>query len=273
MMNTKEIMDLALEMSGMDEVPGDSGIMVPCDEVKTVMMGIDIDTADLFLARELGADLVIAHHPVSGAPAVGLHTVMKRQIELMMRCGIPINKAQKVLQKRIDATERGAHPKNFDKVGQAAKLIGMPLMNIHMPLDIITENIIQAALDSGLNDESTVGDVVETLKQIPEYQGDVSGPTIRVGGAKDYAGKVFASVAGGTNGGPDVMKAYFEAGVGTLVLMHIPEDGLNAVKEQGIGNVVIAGHMRSDSVGINKFLDALGDRGLETIPMGGILRQ
>ncbi len=272
MMNTTEIMELALEMSGMDEVPGDSGIALPCDQVKKVMIGVDIDTADLFLARELGVDLVIGHHPVTDGPAVGLYTVMKRQVELMMRCGIPINKAQKVLQKRIDATERGSHPKNFAKVGQAAKIMNVPLMNIHMPLDIIAENTIQAHLDEQLNEKSTVGDVVEALKGIPEYQGEVSSPVIRAGGAKDYAGKVFASVAGGTNGGPDVMKAYFEAGVGTLVLMHIPEDALSAVKEQGIGNIVIAGHMRSDSVGINRFIDALEDRGVEVVAMGGVLR-
>ena len=272
MMKTSEIMDLALEMSGMEEAPADSGIAVPCDEVKKVMMGVDIDTADLLLARELGVDLVIGHHPVTGVPAVSLYQVMKRQVELMGRCGIPVNKAQKLLQKRIDSTERGSHPKNFNKVGDAARLMNMPLMNIHMPLDIITENTVQAHLDAKLDEKSTVGDVVEAIKEIPEYEGEPAGPVIRAGSAKDYAGKVFVSMAGGTNGGPDVMKAYFEAGVGTLILMHIPEDGLSAVKEQGIGNVVVAGHMRSDSVGINKFLDALEERGLDVVAMGGILR-
>ncbi|MFP4199953.1 MAG: hypothetical protein ACOCVQ_03525 [Bacillota bacterium] len=273
MMNTEQIMEVALELAGLDEVTDDSGIIVPCDKVEKVMMGIDIETADLFLARELGADLVIGHHPATGSPALGLYKVMKRQVELMMRCGIPINKAQKVLQKRIDSTYRGAHPKNFAKLEQAARLMEMPFMNIHMPLDIVTENTTQAHLDSQLEEESTVGDVVEALKMMPEYQGEPAGPVIRAGSAGDYAGKVFVSFAGGTNGGPDVMKAYFEAGVGTLVLMHIPEDALSAVKEQGIGNIVIAGHMRSDSIGINKFLDALEERGVEVVSMGGVIRR
>jgi len=78
-------------------------------------------------------------------------------------------------------------------------------------------------------------------------------------------------MAGGTNGGAKVMQAYFDAGVGTLVLMHIPEDALKAVKEQGIGNVIIAGHMASDSVGINRLIAALETRGLEVIRTGGIV--
>ena len=270
-MKTSEIMDLALQLAGIDEVPADSGILRPSDDVTKVMIGIDIDTADLMLARELGADLVIGHHPISGDPALNLHQVMKRQVELMTRVGIPITKAQKILQGRIGSVERSAHPKNFDKVAQAAELLDMPLMNIHMPLDIITEGIVQQKLDEKLTPTSTVGDVIDALREISEYDSDTAGPAIRVGSRDDYAGPAFVSMAGGTNGGPDVMKAYFEAGVGTLVLMHIPEDGLKAVKEQGYGNVVVAGHMRSDSVGINKFIAALRERGVEVIPMGGVI--
>ncbi len=272
MLSTTEIMNIALDLAGLDEVPEDSEIILPQDDAKRVMMGIDIDTADLMLARELGVDLVISHHPVSGVASVSVHKVMKRQVELMMRCGIPPNKAQKVLQKGIDASDRASHPKNFAKVGQAAHLLNVPLMNIHMPLDIVTEQIVQETLDTHLDPMAKVGDVVDALKTLPEYQGEPAGPVIRLGSADNYAGKVFASVAGGNNGGPDVMTAYFEAGVGTLVLMHIPEPGLTAVREQGIGNVVIAGHMRSDSVGINRFLNTLEERGLDVIVMGGILR-
>lgn len=270
-MNTHQIMHLALEMSGLKEVPADSGIVVPAEDVKKVLFGIDIDTADLLLAKQLGADLVLGHHPITDAPATNLHLVMKRQIELMTRVGVPINKAQKVLQERVQLNDRGAHSKNWGKVGQAARLLNMPLMNIHIPIDIITETAVQAHLDKQLVHTSTVSDVIDALKQMPEFRGEPAGPVIRCGAKDDYAGKVFVSMAGGTNGGPGVMKAYFEAGIGTLVMMHIPEDSLKAVKEQAIGNVIIAGHMRSDSVGINIFIKALEAEGIEVVRMGGIV--
>ena len=43
------------------------------------------------------------------------------------------------------------------------------------------------------------------------------------------------------------------------------------VKQQNIGNVVIAGHMASDSVGINQVIKALEKKGLEVIRMSGVI--
>jgi hypothetical protein len=37
-------------------------------------------------------------------------------------------------------------------------------------------------------------------------------------------------------------------------------------------NVVIAGHMASDSLGMNLFLDALEADGIEIIPVSGLIR-
>ncbi len=271
-MNTQDILSLALQMAGLKETPADSGIIVPSEQVKKVLFGVDIDTADLLLARELGADLVLAHHPASGGPAVHLYQVMERQVEMMVRAGVSINRAQKALRERVESIERGSHARNYDKTGAAARLLNMPLMNIHMPLDIISENAVQKHLDDRLSPTSRVSDVVDALKEMPEFAAEgPAAPVIRAGGKDDYAGKVYVRMAGGTNGGPAVMKAYFEAGAGTLVLMHIPEDSLKAVKDQNIGNIVIAGHMRSDSVGINLFASALAQRGLQVIKMGGIV--
>jgi len=270
-LNTKEIMGLALSMAGLTEATADSGIMIPSDSVRKIMFGVDIETADLLLAREIGADLVLAHHPGTGSPSVSLYKVMERQIELMVKMGVPINKAQKALRERMDSVGRGEHPRNWDKVTAAARLLKMPLMNIHMPLDMISEAAVQEHLDCTLGPKSKLQDVINALKEMPEFAEEPAGPVIRAGDKESYAGKVFVSMAGGTNGGPNVMKAYFEAGVGTLVMMHIPEDSLKAVKDQSIGNVIIAGHMRSDSVGINRFAKALEAKGLEVVKMGGII--
>ena len=42
-MNTADIMQPALERTGMDSIPADSGIFRPCDNVKRIVLAIDIE--------------------------------------------------------------------------------------------------------------------------------------------------------------------------------------------------------------------------------------
>jgi hypothetical protein len=270
-MNTREIMDLALQMAGLDEIPYDSGVIVPGDNIRSVLMGVDMATPELLLAKELGVDLVISHHPQGGEPSIHFHKVMERQIECMVKAGVPVNKAQKALKPRRERIERDSHVSNYDRTGSAARLLNMPFMNIHMPLDIISENTVQAYLDQRVTDpRATLKDVIDALMEMGEYRNALACPCIRVGAEKDYAGRVLVLMAGGTNGGEQVFKAYFEAGVGTIVCMHVPEEVRKAVQDQNIGNIIVAGHMASDSIGINRFLDALRNNGLAVQTMSGI---
>lgn len=272
-MNTKEIMDIALELAKLEEIPADSGIIVKGESIKKAAIGVDMELAEMLLAKELGADLVITHHPTGGSPRINLHEVMSNQIDSMVRAGVPINKAQKVLSERKSQVERGLHVSNYDRAVSAAKLLKMPFMGVHTPTDILAERKVQKLLDEKVNNnpKATIKDIINALETLPEYQKTLAKPAVRVGSEEDYAGKVFVTMAGGTGGGVDVHKAYYEAGVGTIVCMHMPEDVIKAVKEQNIGNVVVAGHMASDSVGINEFAKALEDKGIEVIRMSGLI--
>jgi len=49
------------------------------------------------------------------------------------------------------------------------------------------------------------------------------------------------------------------------------DDSHKVVTEHNL-NVVIAGHMASDSLGINLFLDELEKKGVEIVPCGGLIR-
>ena len=272
-MNTKDIMDVAIGLAGLSEVPADSGIQLEGEDVKKILIGVDMETPEILLGRELGVDLVISHHPNSDSARINFHKVMDRQVDKMVEYGVPINKAQKVLAKRIEEVALGTHVSNYDRASSAARLLKMPFMNIHLPADIIGENIVQKHLDdyTASRPKATCGDIVEALKKIEVYRDAVAGPVIRVGSESSYAGKVIVLFAGGTNGGTDVFKAYFEAGVGTIVCMHVPDGVRKAVAEQNIGNVIVAGHMASDSIGLNKIIEALEDKGLEVQKMAGIL--
>ncbi len=272
-MNTKEVMDIALDLADLKEVPADSGVIIDGEDIKKIAIGVDMELAEMMLAERLGADLVITHHPSGGSPRINLHKVMDNQIDTMTKAGVPINKAQKALQEKKGQVERGLHVSNYDRAVSGAKLLKMPFMAVHTPADILAERTVQNLLDEKLKDQpkATLKDVVEALETKVEYQKTTAKPVIRVGSEKDFAGKVVVTMAGGTGGGKNVIKSYFEAGVGTLVCMHMPEDVIKAVKEQNIGNIVVAGHMASDSVGINQFAEALAAKGIEVIRMSGLI--
>ena len=268
---TKEIMDLALKLSGLSEVPADSGVYVESQNVKRILVGVDIDTGDLMLAKDQGFDLVLAHHPAGDNSRVNGMQVMQRQIEVMTRVGIPINKAQKALAERQRGLLNAAHGNNWSKVTGAARVLNIPFMNVHLPCDILAENHVQSVLDANIKPTSTVSDLCDLLMTIPEYQNAITKPLIRVGAPSDYCGKPYVIMAGGTNGGASVAKAYFDAGIGTLLSMHVPEDVVKAVKEQNIGNWIVAGHMASDSVGINILLAEIAKYDVEIVRLNGIM--
>lgn len=272
-MNTQEILEIALKEAGLDKLPEDSGIFVEKENVKKVLVGVDLDGTEVLLARELGCDAVISHHPYAGSAVTEFHKVMLRQIDRMVHFGVPINKAQKVLRKRMAQVELNHHGGNPDRASSAARLLDMGYMNIHMPADLITERFVQSYLDGWFADrpKGTLKEVLEALNALPEYGASLVKPVIRVGGEQDYTGRIAVLMAGGTGGGADVFKAYFEAGVGTIVCMHLAEDVKKAVEEQNIGNVVVAGHMPSDSIGINRLIAAWRGAGLEVIPCSGVV--
>lgn len=272
-MNTQDILKIALQEAGLDALPEDSGVFVEKDAVKKVLVGVDLEGTEVLLARDLGCDAVISHHPHAGTAVTEFHKVMLRQIDRMVHFGVPINKAQKVLKKRIAQVDLNHHVANHDRASSAARLLGLGYMNVHMPADMITEAFVQSYLDGWFADrpKGTLKELVEALNALPEYSASIVKPVIRVGGDNDYAGRIAVLMAGGTGGGPDVFKAYFEAGVGTIVCMHISEDVKKAVEEQNIGNVVVAGHMPSDSIGINRLIAAWREAGLEVVPCCGVV--
>ncbi|MFZ5944419.1 MAG: Nif3-like dinuclear metal center hexameric protein [Bacillota bacterium] len=272
MLNTQQIFDIALRAAGLTEAPADSGIIVPGKNIRKIAFGVDIDTSEILLAKELGIDCVITHHPHS-KHKVDLYKVMDNQIDRMVEAGVPINKAQKALAERKEQVDRSMHVSNYDKAANAAKLLDMPFISLHSPADLLVEDYLQQYLDDRLANQpqATIKDIIDLLLEIPEYSNSYAKPKVRVGSESSYAGRVFVTMAGGTSGGKDVVKAYFEAGIGTLVLMHVPDDIVKAVKEQNIGNIIVAGHMASDSIGINLLIKAIEEKGVEVFRMSGVI--
>jgi len=273
MMNTQQLMDSALALAGLGKMPEDCGITVEGDNIKRVLMGVDMDTSELLLAKELGYDCVVTHHPRN--TGTDMLEVLNDHILKLEALGVPRNKSQKLLDPRRDDLSYNMHVSNSRRSESAAKLLHMPFMSIHTPADMIGEAYVQQFLDSKFSGkpETTVQDVVDALEEICEYKNSFRKPVVRVGKKDSYAGKIYVLMSGLTGPGADILKEYFEAGVGTLVMMHIPEKDVEHVKKQNIGNVIIAGHMSSDSLGLNRIAQKWAEDGVETTLMSGIVAQ
>ena len=240
----------------------DSAILFgkPAVEVNKIMVGIDIEVAELMLAERIrekeGLDLVIAHHP-EGRAYAGLHEVMRLQVDLLRQAGLAYKTAAKLLEERMQEVERRILPQNHTRPVDAARLLNMPFMNMHTPADNHVHRFLNGLFKRKATTPRFVGDIVEILKTIPEYQiADKfnTGPRLILGNLKRPAGKILIEMTGGTEGPKDVFGRLYKAGVRTLVSMHLSEEYLKKVKEANL-NVVIAGHISSDTLGLNLLLD------------------
>jgi putative NIF3 family GTP cyclohydrolase 1 type 2 len=119
-----------------------------------------------------------------------------------------------------------------------------------------------------------VGDIVDRLMTIPEFQQATKfncPPKIVVGGKTSRCGKVIFKMNGGTSGPKEIYQHLAAAGVGTVVGMHFPESHLEEARKHHI-NMVISGHMSSDSLGINLIADEWEKNGVEVVPCSGLIR-
>ncbi|KKR04230.1 MAG: hypothetical protein UT31_C0001G0013 [Parcubacteria group bacterium GW2011_GWF2_39_13b] len=247
-------------------------------KVKRIMVGIDIDPAELMIAQYLSnhsgkkIDLVMSHHPL-GVALADLSDVMHLQADVLAKYGVPINVAEGVTKPRISEVSRGISPINHNQAVDAAKLLGLPLMCVHTPCDNLAANYLEKEIKKEKLD--TIGEVIKFLKKIPEYKEAAkmkAGPRVFVGRPEASAGKVvLTEITGGTSGAKEIYQHMAHAGIGTIIGMHMREEHRQEAEKAHV-NVVIAGHMSSDSIGVNLFLDELEKKGIEIIPCSGLIR-
>jgi putative NIF3 family GTP cyclohydrolase 1 type 2 len=74
------------------------------------------------------------------------------------------------------------------------------------------------------------------------------------GSENNKCGKIYVDMTGGTEGSKEIFEKFATSGVSTLVCMHISEEHLENAKKAKL-NVVIAGHISSDVLGLNLLFD------------------
>jgi len=243
-------------------------------EIKRVLVGIDIEPAEILLAKELGEiDLIISHHPL-GKGLANLADVMELQCDVLNKYGVPINIAEKLMKERIEEVARGVNAANHQRTVDVARLLNFNLICLHTPCDNLAAKFLKDKIENNPQIER-IEDLIGLLKEIPEYKKATeigAGPKIFVGGEENRCGKIaLTEITGGTEGSPKIYEKMAQAGIGTVVGMHQSEQHRKEAEAANI-NVVIAGHISSDSLGVNLFLDELEKQGIEIIPCSGLIR-
>jgi putative NIF3 family GTP cyclohydrolase 1 type 2 len=253
----------------------DSGIFNLSDdkEVKKVLVGIDIEPAELLLAKQLGdIDLVIAHHP-EGKGLAQLADVMHLQADVLSQYGVPINIAESLMKIRISEVARGVNAINHQRSIDMARILGINFMGSHTPCDNLVARFLKNIIEE--KKPETVGDIIDLLKELPEYKEAMKigvGPKIFVGSPENRVGKIAVSeITGGTEGSVKMYEKMSQAGIGTVIAMHTSEEHRKEAEAAHI-NIVIAGHISSDSLGVNLFMDELEKQGIEIVPCSGFTR-
>ncbi len=247
-------------------------------QIKKVIVGIDMEVGEILLTYLLNQkmnnkiDLIISHHP-EGYALSQLYDVMKLQADLLANCGINISVAEQLLEKRISEVERKLLPANHSRSVDVAKILGIPLMCIHTPAD----NCVASYLTKLFKNKNpyNLSELIKILKDIPEYKNQSKlqiQPKILSGSENNKCGEIFVDMTGGTSGSKDIFDRLANTNISTLVGMHINEDHLEKAKKANL-NIVIAGHIASDTLGLNLLFDQLEkEEKLEFVEVSGFKR-
>lgn len=247
------------------------------EDVKTILAGIDMEVGEVLLAetlknKNIPIDLILSHHP-EGKAYARLYDVMYIQSDILNRFGIPINIAEGLMEGRIKEVERKLMPANHTRAVDAARLLNIPFICLHTPADNMVASYLQKIFDD--KKPYTVDDVIEILREIPEYkeaEKNNAGPKILLGAKNRKAGKIFVDMTGGTEGSKEIFQSLSLSGINTVVAMHLGEDHRKEAEKNHV-NVVIAGHIASDNLGLNLLLDKVtGNEDIKVLECSGFRR-
>ena len=249
----------------------------PSQPVKNILAGIDMEAQEILLAEILKKrgkriDLILSHHP-EGFALSALHNVMSIQLDILEDAGVDRKKAKKMLDERIEEVSRKMHPANVMRPVDTAALLGIPFMCTHT----VADNCVSSYLNTLIakNKPKTVQDIIDLISEEPEYKYAITtgtGPKIILGKPSNKCGKVILEMTGGTGGSKKVFPELVKAGVKTIISMHMSEENFKKAKKHKL-NILIAGHISSDSLGMNLLLGAIDPKStLNITPCSGFIR-
>ncbi len=283
---TEELLQLANDLAGLPETPRDSGVHVPGKHIRRLIFALDANVGLLVLAKQLGYDAVIGHHPC--ATLLDQGEVYKEHYRLVTRFGLSEADARAEFGPSLERTVRRLRNRRLRSIYyespnqtflevDAARALGIAFLNIHNACDELGRQIGQARLDGVLaaNRQATLGDLVDAMYALPETRIAAQHYDIplelAIGERDAPAGR--AAFVHGCLSAPehDIVRFYWRHGISTVMALHAAFEDLERLKQDPEGNLILTGHYAGDSYGFTPFVRALRERGLEVRCMGGAI--
>ncbi|HEY7062305.1 MAG TPA: hypothetical protein VII06_12570 [Chloroflexota bacterium] len=283
---TDELMEIATDLAALDEAPLDSGVHVPGRDIRRVIFALDVNVGLLVLAKQLGYDAVIGHHPC--ATLLDQGDVYREHYGLVTRFGLSEADARAEFGPSLERTVRRLRNRRLRSIYyespnqtflevDAARMLGLAFLNIHNACDELGRQIGQQQLDGALaaNPNATLGDLVAAMYELPETRIAARHYDIplelAIGEAATPAGR--AAFVHGCLSAPehDIVRFYWRHGIPTVMVLHAAFEDLERLKQDPEGNLILTGHYAGDSYGFTPFVRALRERGLEVKCMGGAI--
>ena len=236
----------------------------PEAKIKSIMVGVDVDGAELLLVDRLKSkgeeiDLVTSHHP-QGAAYAQFYGVMDLQVNVFSQEGVSLSVSENLLESRKAEVQRRVSAANHLRGPDIARLLKINFLCMHTPCDNCAYQYLKKFLDK--NKPKNLGEIIDLLYAIPEYAHAAKNnnpPNITVGNKKSACKKIHLEFTGGTEGPKEIYKELASQGVDTIIAMHQSDEHFQKCKEHNL-NVVIASHIASDNLGVNIMLDHLGQK-------------
>ncbi|MEI0525310.1 hypothetical protein R4K54_05215 [Brachyspira murdochii] len=247
-------------------------------DIKKIFCGIDMQTSELLLADRLNEknayiDLVITHHP-NGYGFVNFYDVIEMQAEKNALHNVPINVSEALTNKRLNEVSRSVYGANHYRDVETAKLLKLNYMCMHTVADNFVESFLTEKMK--LENPNTLSDIIDILYTIEEYKISAkryNPPKIFNGTNKSKVGGIIVDMTGGASFDSAMIDALSKAGISTIIVMNISDRLLDECKKHYI-NVICAGHMSSDSLGLNLLFKAIKEKtkeDFEIIPASGYI--
>lgn len=233
---------------------------------------IDIDSFSLYFAKTvLTADLAIAHHPISKA-ANAMPTVLLEQIATLASYDAHRETIQEFIRLSSAQLKRQIAGDNYYQEEQIARLLDIDVMTVHTPCDNAAVSLLKKAIKEYRC--KTLIDAVNAFSDIYEFKtASLHGqaPFIAYGKKDDLLGAIsFSEFVGGQESSPAIFAPLKKAGIDTLIVPHLSEQFFKEARKNNL-RIIYCGHLASDSLGMNYFLDQL--EGIKIVPLGGLIRK
>lgn len=285
-----ELLAIASRWAGFDAIPADSCVIHDSGKpITRALASINATTGDLLLAKQLGCDGYLLHHPLAGSARRNFHKVIDtRMVEMTIAQGVPEAIARQAIAPLRDRCFFNDHLADWDHLVSAAAMLDLSLVNVHLPADEVGRQIMASALRSAnipLADEppaptdnpnATFADALAALRTIPELAAPENEIVIIPEDLASPVGRIAVMHGGGTNGGLPVAQALINQGnADTILYIHATAETAQGVRElaqqRHKGGLIVAGHLAADAIGMNQLIAKLrNDHHLTITPHGGL---